>query len=94
MKKLICALLASAMLVGSVGVVGFADEDTNAETVVTTSAEATEKPADAEFYAVAQQMYQQANPQGDPNAQQGAPNDDGVYEADYREVDNDDNNQQ
>lgn len=42
MKKLICALLASAMLVGSVGVVGFADEDTNAETVVTTSAEATE----------------------------------------------------
>ena len=43
MKKLICALLASAMLVGSVGVVGFADEDTNAETVVTTSAEATEK---------------------------------------------------
>ena len=26
MKKLICALLASAMLVGSVGVVGFADE--------------------------------------------------------------------
>lgn len=48
MKKLICALLASAMLVGSVGVVGFADEDTNAETVVTTSAEATEKPTDAE----------------------------------------------
>ena len=46
MKKLICALLASAMLVGSVGVVGFADEDTNAETVVTTKA--TEKPADAE----------------------------------------------
>ena len=39
MKKLICALLASAMLVGSVGVVGFADEDTNAETVVTTSAD-------------------------------------------------------
>ena len=27
------------------------------------------------FYAVAQQMYQQANPQGDPNAQQGAPKD-------------------
>ena len=47
MKKLICALLASAMLVGSVGVVGFADEDTNAETVVTTSAEATETPAEA-----------------------------------------------
>ena len=49
MKKLICALLASAMLVGSVGVVGFADEDTNAETVVTTAeTEATETPANAE----------------------------------------------
>ncbi|MCC8161369.1 MAG: molecular chaperone DnaK [Oscillospiraceae bacterium] len=44
------------------------------------------------FYSVAQQMYQQANPNGaaqggDPNAQ--AQNDDGVYEADYKEVDND-----
>lgn len=49
MKKLICALLASAMLVGSVGVVGFADEDTNAETVVTTAeTEATETPAGAD----------------------------------------------
>lgn len=49
MKKLICALLASAMLVGSVGVVGFADEDTNAETVVTTAeTEATEAPAETE----------------------------------------------
>ena len=43
------------------------------------------------FYSVAQQMYSQANPQGaDPNAganpQQGDPN---VYEADYTEVDND-----
>ncbi len=43
------------------------------------------------FYTVAQQMYAQANPQGaDPNAganpQQGDPN---VYEADYKEVDND-----
>ena len=46
------------------------------------------------FYSVAQQMYQQANPQGgapngDPNAQaQGADN---VYEADYKEVDDDNN---
>lgn len=44
------------------------------------------------FYSVAQQMYQQANPQGDPNA---APNEqqagDNVYEADYKEVDNDNN---
>lgn len=47
------------------------------------------------FYTVAQQLYSQANPQGgaqaDPNAaaggaQQGGPD---VYEADYREVDND-----
>ncbi len=42
------------------------------------------------FYSVAQQMYQQANPQGgDPNAQQA--NGDNVYEADYKEVDNDNN---
>ncbi len=43
------------------------------------------------FYSVAQQMYSQANPQGaDPNAganPQGA--DPNVYEADYTEVDND-----
>ena len=48
------------------------------------------------FYSVAQQMYQQANPQGaDPNAAgaQGASNGDpNVYEADYTEVDNDNNN--
>ena len=52
------------------------------------------------FYAIAQQLYQQANPQGaqaDPQQgpqagpQQG-PNGDNVYEADYREVDNDNNN--
>ena len=46
------------------------------------------------FYSVAQQMYQQANPQGGapegaPNAQQA--NGDNVYEADYKEVDNDNN---
>ena len=45
------------------------------------------------FYSVAQQIYQQANPQGepgaDPNAQQA--NGDNVYEADYKEVDNDNN---
>ncbi len=46
------------------------------------------------FFAVSQKLYQQANPQGapqgDPNgaAQGGADN---VYEADYREVDNDEN---
>lgn len=47
------------------------------------------------FYSVAQQMYSQANPEGaagaDPNAQQ-APGADNVYEADYKEVDNDQNN--
>jgi molecular chaperone DnaK len=43
------------------------------------------------FYAVAQTLYQQAAPQGDPNAQQGgaAPGGDNVYEADYTEVDPD-----
>ncbi|MCI5605112.1 MAG: molecular chaperone DnaK [Clostridia bacterium] len=50
------------------------------------------------FYAVSEKLYSQANPQGaqgfNPNdaAQQGgAQNGDGVYEADYREVDNDNN---
>ncbi len=47
------------------------------------------------FYSVAEKMYSQANPQGapnaDPNASQGAQNNDGVYEADYKEVDNDEN---
>ncbi len=45
------------------------------------------------FYSVAQQMYAQANPEGaqaDPTAQQ-APNSDNVYEADYTEVDNENN---
>ena len=43
------------------------------------------------FYSVAQQMYSQANPQGAPGAEAGAaPNGDpNVYEADYTEVDND-----
>ena len=42
------------------------------------------------FYSVAQQMYQQANPQGAPGADpNAAPGGDNVYEADYREVDND-----
>lgn len=48
MKKLICALLASTNACRLSRRCRFADEDTNAETVVTTSAEATEKPADAE----------------------------------------------
>lgn len=47
------------------------------------------------FYSAAQQMYQQANPEGaqgaDPNAQQSAGGDN-VYEADYKEVDNEQNN--
>ena len=48
------------------------------------------------FYKVSEKMYQQANPQGaqgfDPNAQQGDAQGaagDNVYDADYREVDND-----
>ncbi len=48
------------------------------------------------FYKVSEKMYQQANPQGaegfNPNDAQGAnQNSDNVYEADYREVDNDNN---
>ncbi len=49
------------------------------------------------FYSISEKLYQQANPQGaQPNPDdfnganpQGAQNDDNVYEADYREVDND-----
>ena len=47
------------------------------------------------FYAVSQKIYQQANPQGaagfDPSQAAGGPQPggDNVYEADYREVDND-----
>ena len=45
MKKLICAMLASTMLVSSIGLVGFAaDTETAAET---TAVEATETPAEA-----------------------------------------------
>lgn len=54
MKKLICALLASAMVISSVGIVSFADEvtPTNAPEVTATEApsaspEATEAPTDA-----------------------------------------------
>ena len=49
------------------------------------------------FYSISEKLYQQANPQGaQPNPEDfnganggGAQNDDNVYEADYREVDND-----
>ena len=52
------------------------------------------------FFAVSEKLYQQANPNGaqgfDPNAaaqgnQQAGGGVDNVYEADYREVDNDNN---
>ena len=46
------------------------------------------------FYKISERMYQQANPQGgaqgfDPSQAQGQAPNDGVYEADYREVDDD-----
>lgn len=47
MKKLICALLASTMLVSSIGLVGFA-ADEEATTDATTTVEATEAPATEE----------------------------------------------
>ena len=46
------------------------------------------------FYAVSEKLYQQAAPQGEPQQQagsDGAQGADNVYDADYREVDNDDN---
>ncbi len=61
-----------------------------------TDSEAIKAAAEAlsqKFYAISEKLYSQANPQGaqaDPN-QGAAPGGDNVYEADYREV-NDDNN--
>lgn len=43
------------------------------------------------FYTVAQQLYQQANPQGAPETDRNAQSGDNVYEADYREVNDDEN---
>lgn len=46
MRRLICALLASAMVVSSVGMVAFADEETTND-ITTEATEATEAPAEA-----------------------------------------------
>ena len=66
-----------------------------------TDSEAIKNASEAlqqKFYKISEKMYQQANPQGaqgagfNPNDAQGTnagPNGDNVYEADYREVDND-----
>ena len=47
------------------------------------------------FYAISEKLYAQANPQGAPGAEQAqggaAPGGDNVYEADYREVDDNNN---
>ena len=65
-------------------------EGGNTETIKAATEALTQK-----FYAVSQKIYQQANPQGaqgfDPSQAGGAPGGDNVYEADYREVDNDNN---
>lgn len=66
-----------------------------------TDTEAIKTASDAlqqKFFEISQKLYEQANPQGgqgfDPNQAQGAQDgpQDNVYEADYREVDNDNNN--
>ena len=79
------------MVETEVGKVKKALEGTDTAAIKAATDELQEK-----FYSVAQQMYQQANPQGAPGADagaQGAPNGDpNVYEADYTEVDNDNNN--
>ena len=48
------------------------------------------------FYSISEKLYSQANPQASQNADfnggaQGGASNDNVYEADYREVDNDNN---
>ncbi|MBQ3471524.1 MAG: Hsp70 family protein, partial [Clostridia bacterium] len=79
------------MVETEVGKVKTALEGTDTAAIKAATDELQEK-----FYSVAQQMYSQANPQGAPGADagaQGAPNGDpNVYEADYTEVDNDNNN--
>ncbi len=68
---------------------------TDTETIKAATESLTQK-----FYKMSEKMYQQANPQGAPGAGfdpsqaaggQQAPGSDGVYEADYREVDDDKN---
>ncbi len=72
-----------SMVEGEVNKVKEALKGTDSAAIKAATDELQEK-----FYSVAQQMYAQANPQGDAGAQQdqGADN---VYEADYKEVDND-----
>ncbi len=62
-----------------------------------TDSDAIKSASDAlsqKFYSISEKLYSQANPQGAPDFNQGAQGatDDNVYEADYREVDNDNNN--
>ena len=59
-------------------------KEKNKGTDVQAIKDATDKVQKA-FYAISEKLYQQA-PQGDPNAAYGAPNDDGVVDADFEEV--------
>ena len=43
------------------------------------------------FYAIAEKLYQQQAPQGEPGAAQSGPNGETVYDADYKVVDEDEN---
>lgn len=74
-----------------------AEIDKVKEALKGTDTEAIKNAHDAlmqKFYAVSEKMYQQANPNGgaqgagfDPSQQQQAPGGENVYDADYREVD-------
>jgi hypothetical protein len=55
MKKLICALLASAMLVSSVGMVAFADDETTTDAAAVTTSEETETPEATEATEVSEE---------------------------------------
>ena len=62
------------------------------ETLKGTDVEAIKADTEAvqkAFYPIAEKLYAQANPQGDPNmgGQPGGPADDGVVDADYEVVD-------
>ncbi len=85
MKKLICALLTGTMVLGSVGLVGFAADDTKAaSTDASTAVEATAAPeaaAATEAPAASQEKAETATPTPAASTEQAAP-ESTVYDSD------------
>ena len=66
---------------------------TDTEAIKAASEDLTQK-----FYAISEKLYKNAGPdpsqQGQPGANNGAPNNGQYYDADYKVVDDDENNKQ